>query len=260
MHDPHLYDLLHGETKARESKTDSSTQKKNKFDLAIENYIDQYIDSLNFEREIHDNPLTTPQAKKTQIRNELNYSLQMPDLENFLNEAFKELFTHHHNYLPPELCRKMEQEFLRIDEKMDKIDVNEVSEKNFQTLFKISHAVMDGILTVGIAKYQEEEYASCLAIFTLLTSLNPGNEDYWYRLGIAAQKCEDYPLALKAYENTLEISPDLLGAHVFSAECHFHLNQKESAQQSFIKAKEIAETQEIEEVWKVLMSKLGEVL
>lgn len=261
MHDPYLHALFHGEIARKNKKiTPQAQPEKNKFDQAIENHIDQYIDSLNLELKFHDNPLINPETKKAQLRDELKSSFVMPEFEKLLSEAFNVLLASHYNYLSPEQCRQMEQEFLEMNQEIEKIDLNEADENNFQTLFKISDGVMDGILTMGIVKYQEQEYPCALAIFTLLTCFNPENEDYWYRLGISAQKSEDYQLALKAYDTVLETSPELLGALIFSAECHLRLNQKESAQHYFIKAKEVASTQKLEEIWKVLLSKIEEAI
>lgn len=260
MYDPYLDALMHGEIIPSKKVAAIPKQEKSKFDLSIENHINKYIDSLNLEIEYGRNPLTSPAMKRAQLREELKAALKMPEFEKFLSEAFNALLTNHHHYLQPEICNQMGQEFHGIEEEIEKIDFNEPPDENYQTLFKISDAVMDGILTIAKAKYNEQEYALSLAIFTLLTSLNAGNYDYWYRLGITAQKCENYPLALKAYDIALEMSPDLIGALLFSCECHIRLDQKDAAKQRFIKAKEIASNQELDEMWKSLMSKVERAL
>lgn len=261
MYDPYLDALMHGEIIPSKKTGLIQKKEKSKFDLSIEKHINKYIDSLNLEVEYGRNSLVSPAMKRAQLREELKSALIMPELEKFLSEAFNAILTSHHHYLSPEMCKQMENEFLGIEEEIEKINFNELPEENYQTLFKISDAVMDGILTIAIEKYKEQEYPLSLAIFTLLTSLNAGNYDYWYRLGITAQKCENYQLALKAYEIALDISPDLIGALLFSSECYIRLDQKDTAKQYFIKAKEIASsTQELDEMWKSLISKIEEVL
>lgn len=260
MPDPYLDALMHGEISPNKKTSAISPKEKSSLDLSIENHINKYIDSLNLEDEYGRNPFTSPAMKRAQLREELKAALKMPEFEKFISEAFKVLLTNHHYYLEPEICNQMEQEFLGIDEEIGNMDLDELPKENYQSLFKISDEVMDGILTIALAKYDEQDYESCLAIFSLLSGLNAENNEYWYRLGISAQKCENYPLALNAYTVALETTPDLLGALLFSCECNIRLNEKDAAKQYLIKAKEITSNQELDEMWTSLMSKLEKAL
>lgn len=258
MYDPYLDALLHGNTAPH--KKPAADSKKNKFDRSIEEQIDKYIDSLDLESEGARNPLINPAMKRARLREELKAEMQMPELEKFIPEAFTAILTDDRQYLSPELCSELENELLGIDEEIEKLDLDNLPEENLQSIFKITDDAMEGILTIAIEKYKEEAYQTSLAIFNLLASLNPGNSDYWYRLGIAAQKCENYPLALKAYGIALEMAPDLIGALVLSCECHYLLGQKDEAKQILLKVKGMRSDSEPSETRNHLISKLEQVL
>lgn len=254
MPDPDLEARMHGEF-AKKKVIETTT--KDKFDLAIEKEIDKYINSLDLERESKDTPLASPSMRRAQIKEQMTADLQMPELENHVSSAISTLLSKGAHYLSPELYQRMESELVGIQNHFDSLELENSSlNKKFQDLLEISDPVMEGCFQIAIEKYREREFPESLSLFSFLTILNPGNVEYLYRLGITAQKNENYKFALRAFEATLELNPELLGALLFASECHFQLNDREMAVQYLKKAKDIAVTQPLDDVWAKLITDL----
>ncbi len=262
MPDPYLEAMMHGDFTPKDKKSDEVTPPpaKDSFDIAIEKQIDAYIDSLNLEEEFGKSTLISPEMKKKQIREEMKANLKMPEIEGYITAAFKALRSEGEHYLGAELYKEMIDEFDVIIPKLEVMDLSQPVEENFQTLLNISDEVMTGIFGMAIEKYKEGDYSTSLSIFTLLTTLDSGNSEYWYRLGIASQRFENYDMALKAYETSIELEPDLMEAYLFASECCLHKGDLEGAKVFFKKGKELADAQELDEVWSTLIKEIASVL
>ncbi|MGZ6298436.1 MAG: hypothetical protein ACXWM2_03480, partial [Parachlamydiaceae bacterium] len=119
---------------------------------------------------------------------------------------------------------------------------------------------MSAILEMAIQCFVSEEFDSCLSILILLTTLAQENPDYWLRLGIVAQKTENYSLALKAYGITLELVPSAVAPLLFSVECYLLNGQPEKASEAIEEVKKIALTTEQDLIWLDLLAKVEAIM
>ena len=106
---------------------------------------------------------------------------------------------------------------------------------------------MDTLSTVALAKYDETAYAESLSIYNLLSTLAPDNFDHWFRVGITAQKCENYDLALKAYGITTYFVPERLESRIFSSECYLAQGHMADAEAEYEEARIIMDALPMEE-------------
>ncbi|MBA3238978.1 MAG: tetratricopeptide repeat protein [Parachlamydiaceae bacterium] len=251
MPDPYLEAMMHGDFA---KKKGAEIRPKDKFDVAIEKEIDKYIDSLELERNVENNKLASPAMRRAQIKAQMKADLQMPEVESFITSAISILLSEGAHYLLPEQYNEMEKELKGIKDHLDSLDLgsSDVNIK-FQNLVKISDSVMNCFFHISVEKFKEKEFPASLSLFSFLTILDPGNIEYLYRLGIAAQNNKNYELALKAYEASLEINHELLGALLFASECYFRLKERELAITYLKKAKNLAETQPLNDIWEKLI-------
>lgn len=228
--------------------------KKDQFEESIEQEVDQYITSLSIEHE--PNLLMTPSMRKAKIKAELKEELKMVELAELNSNAFLLLRTDSLPFLARVLHEEMLKEFDQAEQHMEKLDLSGEVPPILQSLLGFSDETMGAILAVAIGMYQAERYRDCLSLFTLLTTLVQDNFEYWFRLGIAAQKCEDLDLALKAYAIAICLNPDLMEARLFSAECYLAQGNRDDAAEEIQAAKATCENNDIDSVWLDLLASL----
>lgn len=255
--DPYLEAMMHGDFLPKE-KADVKV-KKNKFDLAIERQINDYIDTLNLEADPFQNKLISPSVRRSKILFELKNAISLPDLESYLPNAISLLISKGQHYLEHEAYTQMELELSKIPEMAERVDLSNEIGDSFQSVFKIDDTVMQSILQIAIAKFREEKYEESFSLFVLLSSLSPGNFDYWLQLGVAAQKFQKLDLALRAYEMALDLNPDLIGAKLFMVECYIEKNLLQQATKALEEAKQMADRIQMEQVWSDLLQALLEL-
>lgn len=134
--------------------------------------------------------------------------------------------------------------------------IDERLNENLQTLAHLSNDSMKAIYEIALAKFNEKHYHDSLSLFSLLSLLNSGEPEIWFRLGIAAQKCDKIELALRAYGAALEIDPYHVGARLFAAECFMKRNLFGEAKKEIAVVKKIIKNQKVDPVWLDLLSAL----
>jgi tetratricopeptide (TPR) repeat protein len=230
---------------------------KDKFEIAIENQINAYIDSLDLNQ---NNQLLPPEVQRAKIMEELKEATSYTELSTYLIESLNLLRSQGQEYLDKEKFEELENVLSEIPKIIDQVDLNKELTESYQEILKFNDSVMESILKIAIAKFDEEKYADMIALCTLLTTLSPNNYDYWFKLGIAAQKAQNYNLALRAYEAANDIHPDLIGAKLFSVECHIMEGHPEIAKKALEDATKIAETTEVEEGWRKLLTEVKTIV
>jgi tetratricopeptide (TPR) repeat protein len=151
-------------------------------------------------------------------------------------------------------------DFIKGSEILADFDFKTPVNEGFQTLLEFSDSTIQSILTVTKAKYLEESYADSLALFVLLTALVPQDPTYWYRAGISAHRCQNYPLALKFYQEAIGLDPNLIGAWVFSVECYLKSDLRTEAEAAYLEAKRVGEMPEIDASWKEMLDQMQMLL
>lgn len=255
MPDPYLEAMMHGDSANKER-----SEMPDRFDSAIDKEINQYIDTLNIELENTQNNLLPRAARKAKIFSEIKDAFTFSNLNTYFSIAFRLLKTEGKSHLQKEEFQQLEKEFSQIPEILDQMDLNSEFKENFKTIFKLSDPVMESILKIGSAEFNQELYQESLSIFALLTTLDSGNAVYWMEFGIAAQKFQNYDLALRSYEAASGIDPSLIGAKLFAVECYLQKEQPDQAKQALQEAKQIADTTEVEPEWLYLLNEISKII
>lgn len=257
MPDPYLMAMMRGEFATNKSK---SMPKKDKFDLSLEKQVNDYLDTIDFEAECQENKLVSPQMRRAQMKEELLSSMKSNELTQQIQTAISVLLSDGKQCLEEIEYRQMLEELSQIGDKVNAINLDSPPEENFQTLFNISNSTMGGIFKVAAFKFASGEFDSCLSIFMLLSTLNPGNAEYWFRLGMAAQQSKNLDLALRAYRVAAELDPQLIGAELLTADCFLRQGKREEAQGAYKAAKKIEKSSQIDPDWKELLDAIGKSL
>ncbi len=260
MVDLYLQAMMHRELPSQQPKSNSSNSVKDKFDLAAEKYIKEYLNSLNLEIEYGQNQFVTPAMKRAQIRQEMLAKMKASEEDGYLSEAFNFINSNGEQYLGQEFYPEVVSELERIDDLIEKMDPGQEFPEKMQSFYNFNEHIAEEISKLAILKFHEEEYKTSLSLLVLLATLFPENNDYWYKLGIAAQKCEQYDLALRAYGEALQLKPDHIGVKLFSVECYLEKDLVEEAKSQLREAKKLAEKLEgegeVDEMWISFMKEL----
>jgi tetratricopeptide (TPR) repeat protein len=243
---------MHGEEVKKKAKS--------KWDLVIEDEIRAYIDSLHLEIQVGAEKLRSPAMERARLVQEMKEALTYNKLAMLIKEALDFLQTSASQYLEKDAREELKSNLDAIPEIIDQSTIESLENKNFQEVLKISDMNMGSIYKIAVAKFDEQQYDVCLALFALLSTLNPLNEGIWFRLGIAAQKKEDYDLALNCYKTATELNPQLVEPSLFSVECYLRKELVPEAKAVFEILKAKAKDVEAAPVWKEPISQIEDIL
>jgi tetratricopeptide (TPR) repeat protein len=262
MPDPYLEAMLKGEITTSGGIPGKVAVAKinDRFNVALEKKIEEHLNSPHPEEEIRVAALLTPAVRKAKLKRELLEANKFPELENYLTSAFNILRTKWVQGIDDEMLKEMEERFSKIADILNAAEIETLSTESLYAVLGISDAVMSAMLETAINSFADEEYGNSLSLLVLLTTLAQENPDYWLRLGIAAQKIEDYKLALRAYGITLEIAPNAVGPRLFSVECYLRDDQPEKALEAIEEVKKTLLTSEQDPIWLDLLAKVEAIM
>ncbi len=183
-------------------------------------------------------PFKTVESKKSKLKE----TLQFTDLSRHIELALEFLNTSGETSLIAALSHLGEHENGVLDESND-----------FQDILKIHDETLSSIAQIGIDSFSQGLLKESMAIFVLLTTLVPENAGYWYKAGIAADKLEQYDLAIKFYSAAAALAPELIGPKAFLVDCYLEskeINEAEAAHKLAI------ECDNKESEWSDFLSKL----
>lgn len=242
MHDPSLYDLMHGNQNNIKKKVldKNPTNKKNDpFEIALEENIQHQVDELMKEQDLHELKLLNPAGIRAKLEQEVRQSLDQSEFEQHIAKAVNILETEGNRYFSSEEEMVLNEDLNNLRNRLNTMEFAQTGNVNFDDIYKISTESMDSILRVAIAKFDEGLLEDSLALFTFLSLLDGKNADYAYRLGIISQKNQRYDLALMAYKNASELDSNMIAPHYFAAECYLVFDKKDEALKELTEAKNI---------------------
>lgn len=220
--DPHLFEMMHGTPK----KAISSP-----LEAAIQNEVDKVM-----SEDVLPNHAETPQEKRAKIEQKVRASTDFEEYGNLMSSAFQILDRENNEILSQNLDS--------IRTNLKSLNFNEITEEKMKAALALSQETQEIILKVGIAKFSEGLIEECLPIFYFLAHLVDDDPDYWYRLGLAAEKLGNYNLALQAFARTSNLAPDFIGGHLFASECNILNGRYEVAISELEEAKRCFKTLE----------------
>jgi hypothetical protein len=252
MGDPLLYDLMHGVgASSKHSSTKASSSQKDPFDIAFDEAIKEQVDN-EMANEDHQpaNQMLSPALKRAKLEQEIREAANFTGFEKNISIAVKILQDEGNQHLEKVEYDSLQESLNAVNERLIHLDLKNLSDESLQSAFKIPDNCGQYILKVGIDKYIQGLIDESMAIFLLLTIMKADEPDYWFRLGLIAQKCEHYDLALSALSTASELAPEFVGAHIYAAYCHLKKHSKDNALAELSAAKKIQETTQIEDKWR----------
>lgn len=230
---------------------------ENKFDRAIVSFAQQYADSFP-ESELAQDPLLSPQLKRARLKEELVDGVQMPELTEQLERAVQIIQNEGVKILSFDQYAHLIEAFSEARIRLEQLDLSKSSLKNnWGTLLQLNDGdTIASLYKMGLVKYEQEQFFDSLALFSLLTALNPEESENWYRMGIAAHNCDKLDLALNAYHTAWELNPDLIGARLFAAQCHVKLHENQAAKELCDEVQVLMAKKEPDALWSALLGNM----
>lgn len=188
---------------------------------------------------------STPQMRKNSEEEDTQASIECPELISQLSISFNILCLESFKYLDKEVYESMVRQINSINQLIDTINFDDPS-KEFKEFLNMEKSTMDAIEKVAILKFNQEEYPACLSLYTLLLILASKNLEYSMYMGISAQSCEKFNLALKAYNIVKENFPEATDSRLFSVECYLQMNQYQEAESEFTQAKKMIQAKDLD--------------
>ncbi|MBA3602999.1 MAG: hypothetical protein H0W50_05025 [Parachlamydiaceae bacterium] len=233
---------------------------KDRFEKAVDKNIQDILKLQFFDDSHGPTSLTSPEVKRKKAELQLLGSVQNNSFNPLIIKALEILITEGKQYLNNEEFEAMVQNLQQVMENIDQLDLNLPLEQDLSRIIGVSIETLKAALNIAIKKYQEKQYPSALALFSLLAVLDSNDDDYWFRTGICAQECKNFDLAIKAYNTAANINPELVGARLFCAQCHLEHNQKGEAEAEYNYTKIINEKTPFEGEWLDIYNYVGTLI
>jgi hypothetical protein len=258
MNDINMELINHGKASLFQDHAPQKQEKsKNNVEIQFDQLLENLIDKLFLLDLLTQNQLIPKSIRREKLKEDLRSSKKYISIDISLEHAF-EIVKNKNDclaYLNPEEYKDMVAQLSKIPLYIKQVDFSQPLKSSLYSLLHLTTLTMQAILKVGLGKYNENDYQSSFAIFALLSSLDYANNEYWYRLGITANKIGEINLALQAFAYALFLKQNLLGARIFSAECYLKLNQIEDVKAELLEAKKIMERNSPpDQIWLDLIS------
>lgn len=249
MSDPRLQALMHGMIPMK------GKDRKDRYEVALGRNIQLFLDELSID-EGPPNPLLPPHFKREKMAVELRESLVQDDLCRSIEAAVQLLLKQGNRYLEAAAFEEIKASFAHAGEILDRLNLDKPITEDFDKILEISEATIGDIFKIALAKFQEAEFDTSLALFILLTVLRSRDFDFWYRTAIAAQECKKFDFALKAYSIAMELNKAAVEPCLFSTECLLQMGEVAAAEATWQRAKEMIENLEDKEEKEALLESL----
>ncbi len=251
MDPAYLHALMHGEIifKKKGGEADGTVHPKSKFENDLEKEIDTFVDGINFDEDPNHVSFQSPQLKRQKLKLELKEATKLPELFEPVTTAIEVIFSDGPKYLSEDEYNTLVVELVVSTEQLANVGIEETLKKDLQTIAGISDVSIKALEKIAVAKFEEERFVDCQGLFCLLSLLVPGSSEYWFRLGIAAQKNENFELASKAYAVTLNLNPNNIGSRLFAAQCFIQRSLLDDAKTEISQAKETIREGGVDKIW-----------
>lgn len=102
-------------------------------------------------------------------------------------------------------------------------------EKSLQEVIGLPDTEIEKIYAFAGRLYEDKRFQDASDVFFLLTLLKPNQYAFWVGLGLADQQLEGYRQALESYGYAMFLDLDDPQAHLYAAQCFYHLNEFDKA-------------------------------
>ncbi len=106
------------------------------------------------------------------------------------------------------------------------------SGKKIQEILGFSPEAMSSMYRSAHHFFTERKYEDSSKAFLFLSTLDPGNFDYWMGLGMSVQLCGDYEGGIDAYEMAAFLDVENPVSYFYLSKCFFAMHDRENAKQA----------------------------
>jgi tetratricopeptide (TPR) repeat protein len=247
-----LIDLIKGtkcDLNLKSSKKLNAKIQKNTHQDTLDELIEEQVEKIMREEDATNVKLLSKEARRIKIKQEIEESLKMREYSNTITSAVNILKTKGAKYLEAEVFQKLLEDLNKLGERISGLNLKSLDDETLDQVLTISPSSMDAILVVAILKFNEGLLPDSISVFTLLCTLDASEPDYWYRLGLVAQKNEQYDLSLNALAIATLLAPEFIGTRIYSAQCYIILQQYDDARAELEEAKKLINSINVEEEW-----------
>ncbi|MGK5595042.1 MAG: SycD/LcrH family type III secretion system chaperone [Parachlamydiaceae bacterium] len=101
--------------------------------------------------------------------------------------------------------------------------------KTAQEILDFSESAMLKFYQAAYHLLEHQRHEDAANAFLFLVTLNPYHHDYWIGLGMASQLCQDYEMAIDAYEMAAVCRIEDPTPYLYLAKCLFAIHDRSSA-------------------------------
>jgi tetratricopeptide (TPR) repeat protein len=247
MVDIYLQELMSGHILPKNKVKKVEATPKDKFDIIIDKEVEKLVSEYKAELLFNTSQLEPInlkiEKKKKQILEEIKNSAYLDQMERAISLLLSET-----EDIEKDKIETIKKDLFRAKEIIDTMDLNVEVDRDLKSTLNISDETIKYIFDLAVIKYDKNQIESALILLILISTLTD-DSDYWYRAGIAAQSCNQQELALKFYTQAMEDNPELVGAKIFSIECHIKLGFKTEALELYNEFKRDSSSQNLDEKW-----------
>lgn len=248
--------------------------KQNPTEAIAENqWINQTADSLLEENSYYEkmaNPLKSAEQFKAEHRKHLQEFLQFKDFKEKMNQGVDVVLERLPQMITANEWTQFKEDFARSIGRERHIassfteQIEQGQSTTFQNLMGISSHNMNHLYNLDRKLVEEKHFNQALAIFTMLTYLNPQVPEYWIGQAICLYSMAKYEEALAILQLAKVLQPDKVAPFIYSAFCNFALYRPEGIQQDLDLVHQILQHSETErahweEPYKVLKRKSNQL-
>lgn len=224
---PYLFDLLHQVSVPLE-KPQAAAKVIDRFTIAYEAAIKKKVEEL-INDQLHENKYLSREQLSEKIEREVRQASDLSEFGTYIFTAVHIFRSEGTRYLEKEAYFALVEGLNQLSEKINQLNLENLSDDDIYGSFEVLLSSSYEILKIGTSKFDEGLVRDSLAIFSFLTLVQSKEPDFWYRMGLVAQKDNNIELALKAFGIAQELNPQLIGPHIYAAECLFNKGLNEEA-------------------------------
>lgn len=103
------------------------------------------------------------------------------------------------------------------------------SGRSAQEIVGFSDETMGKFYRAAFHLFENKKYEPAANAFLFLATLNPYNYEYWLGLGMAEQMCQEFEVAVDAYEMAAIVDPTNPVPYFYLSKCFFAIHERKNA-------------------------------
>ena len=216
-------------------------EKQTKSNVELDEIANSFLEKDDFY-EAMATPLKPAKQWKSEHRKQILETLSFNDFSKNMDKAVEIIMDRLPKMVSKGEWEQIVDEFSHIEQNFQENSAIELQEESFitnQQLMGISDKTLNSIYTLGRTLVEEKSFDQALNIFHALCFFNPWVGEYWLGLGMCLFNMNEYDQALEILNMAQILQPDKAAGFIYSAFCHFKLNQLNLLQEDIKRIEEV---------------------